>query len=391
MFTEEQIGNLIREIQNKLKELISIDPDSLSREADLGTDLNFRQAVPVFNALTRLYGLLQDIDLSLLNPYHLNQIVGYIDGSLKIINRIQSFSIKGVNAPQREIDSIINTLAEDHNKRIEQLAPYFALRSQDSVEVDSFLNELKSQTEKGLSEINRVTDAGAAFEEKAENILGAMQDAASKAGVSAQAGIFADASSEYAETANRWMVALVVSFVVTGIFVIFSFNVFGFQSSKSTESNGDVGISQISTAVVDSTQSETESEATESLTSKDESDVKEKSGWWTDSGNVEHLIGRFVILSLLLYAISFTARNYNSMRHNHIVNKHRANSMRTFQTFVEAAGGDTETKNAVLIQATQSIFSAQASGYSHKESNPEPQPKIIEILSSLGRTSTKGT
>jgi hypothetical protein len=70
---------------------------------------------------------------------------------------------------------------------------------------------------------------------------------------------------------------------------------------------------------------------------------------------------------------------YRSQWHNHVVNKHRQNALSTFETFVKAAS-DEQTKNAVLIQATQCIFSQQPTGFVAHDSDGAPSPQILEIV-----------
>jgi hypothetical protein len=104
---------------------------------------------------------------------------------------------------------------------------------------------------------------------------------------------------------------------------------------------------------------------------------------------IQFAVAKLIILSALYYALVWCARNYNAHRHNYVVNKHRQNSLSTFETFVKAAGDDVDTKNAVLLQATQSIFSGQASGYIGKESDSETPNKFIEIMRSVSSSASK--
>jgi hypothetical protein len=76
-------------------------------------------------------------------------------------------------------------------------------------------------------------------------------------------------------------------------------------------------------------------------------------------------------------------RNYAASRHNLVVNRHRQNALSSFETFVKGAG-DQQTKDAVLLQATQSIFVPQDSGFIRGESTPQPGSQIIEILRGIG-------
>jgi hypothetical protein len=101
---------------------------------------------------------------------------------------------------------------------------------------------------------------------------------------------------------------------------------------------------------------------------------------WTGGHAVRSIAFRVVLLSFFTYFIAWSARNYRANRHNEVVNTHRRIALSTFETFAKAAEGDKDTKNAVLIQTTQAIFSAQRSGYLGKEPDAGPQSTIVEIL-----------
>jgi hypothetical protein len=79
----------------------------------------------------------------------------------------------------------------------------------------------------------------------------------------------------------------------------------------------------------------------------------------------------------------WTGRIYRAYKHNAVVNRHRANALATFEAFAKAAS-DMETKNAVLLQATQCIFAPQQTGYVSGE--PETtMPPVLEIVRNLGK------
>jgi len=64
------------------------------------------------------------------------------------------------------------------------------------------------------------------------------------------------------------------------------------------------------------------------------------------------------------------------------LNKHRQNALNTFETFSKAAGTDTQTKNAVLLEATHAIFSNQQTGYLNQDGESDSPNRIIEIIKS---------
>lgn len=392
MISKKEIAELIQKFQENLQTLISIKIEDLVRERELGTDMNFKEGVPLFERIMNFYSLFEKIDLDVVNPTQIDNLNTHVAGTLTIFDKIKGFTISGVPNPKSVRDALLAEIERDFNSKFQANLPFLALRAPDTSTIKSLEKEMRHLSQDASKQRDQMAKKMEDQLKDSQSIVTSMRAAASEAGVSAHAEIFSEASWKYGRASWVWLAALGVAFVLTIIFVGVFFNVFGTQDSKSDIPNGGVGFIQDSSATSDSVLlASAYIDSSKTIALLAENNTGDKPSWWADPAKVEHLVGRFVILSLLLYAISFTARNYNAMRHNLIVNTHRANSMRTFQAFVEAAGGDPETKNAVLIQATQAIFSAQASGYSHKESNPEPQPKIIEIISSLGRTSSSST
>ena len=97
--------------------------------------------------------------------------------------------------------------------------------------------------------------------------------------------------------------------------------------------------------------------------------------------SVPGTVSKLALLAVLYYAVIWSARMYRSDQHNAVISQHRHNALRTFETFVNASGDDA-TKNAVLLHATDSIFSHQASGYSERVQEPNSQ-KVLEVLPNL--------
>ncbi len=98
---------------------------------------------------------------------------------------------------------------------------------------------------------------------------------------------------------------------------------------------------------------------------------------------IQYSIAKLIILSSLFYGLSLSVKNYKAHKHNEIVNKHRQNALSTFQTFSMAADNDISVKNAILLEATRTIFSAQQSGYLSNENETDSPNRIIEIIKNV--------
>lgn len=108
---------------------------------------------------------------------------------------------------------------------------------------------------------------------------------------------------------------------------------------------------------------------------------------YTPNQAVQVGIGKVALFSVLFTFVIWAGRTYKAHRHNAVVNRHRSNALRVFDIFVKAAADDA-TKNAVLIQATQSIFSPQQTGYVSGDGEAQTASPFVEIIK--GSISAKG-
>lgn len=100
---------------------------------------------------------------------------------------------------------------------------------------------------------------------------------------------------------------------------------------------------------------------------------------------LQFTVSKVLVLSVLLTSTIWASRIYRAHQHNQVVNRHRQHALSTFRTFAEASGSPS-IRDAVLLQATQCIFSPQSTGYVHGEPESDGPSKILEIV----RESTKG-
>ena len=56
-------------------------------------------------------------------------------------------------------------------------------------------------------------------------------------------------------------------------------------------------------------------------------------------------------------------KKYTAEKHLEIVNRHRKNALATFEAFADAAGENRDTRDHVLMAATDAIFDTNQSGY----------------------------
>lgn len=94
---------------------------------------------------------------------------------------------------------------------------------------------------------------------------------------------------------------------------------------------------------------------------------------------------KLFLISVFYILLSVVRRFYSASKHNAVINKHRACALETFEFLKESAKGD-DTKDAILRQASNSIFSIQKSGYLFKEESIVPVNQVTEIFSKIPKT-----
>ena len=79
-------------------------------------------------------------------------------------------------------------------------------------------------------------------------------------------------------------------------------------------------------------------------------------------GVLQNVFTKGFLLTLIYLVLNRSIKNYTAQKHLEVVNRHRQNALDTFEDFLDASD-DQETRNAVLLTATNAIFDANQSGY----------------------------
>ena len=107
--------------------------------------------------------------------------------------------------------------------------------------------------------------------------------------------------------------------------------------------------------------------------------------FWVQSGDqgeiIQKLSTKLVILAVLLTGTIWCGRNYKALKHQATINRHRALSLQTLQAF-SAAAADSQTKDAVLLEATRAVFGSVPTGYIDS-SGGDSDLKIVEVARSI--------
>ena len=253
---------------------------------------------------------------------------------------VQEFSPAQNSNPLNVRNSLIDQVRDSYDAYFQVISPVIAYSIRKGTDFETLEKKAQEIVASMEGSKNEQIEKQRQISSEMESVLQKVRQAAAEVGVAQHATHFMEEAQGHDKSSKRWLFTTIVAALVTIGWGILSFFI--------------------------------------------HPDVKAPLSEPSTSQVIQFTVAKIIILSALYYFLVWCARNYNAHRHNLVVNKHRQNSLRTFETFVKAAGNDQDTKNAVLIQATQSIFSAHSSGYIHKEHEVESPNKFIEILRNTG-------
>ncbi len=341
MATFEQEQSQHQALRSVLDQLNAIDASQLVRSDVLGRELSFESGLPVFQ---RILGLFKDLSQCTLDnvPFEiLQQLTSHAQQASNQFSQIQRFSVEqNPSNPKQVRDSLISQLRDQWSTYYTAITPHIAYSIRRGTDFDALEREARGAAAlvKQLATDAR-TDRDKIIAEM-QSALDKVRQAAGEAGVAQHAFHFKQEADSYSKQSYVWLGSTVLLGLVTVVYALYSL---GYQLHE-------IALSAPTGRLVAAA------------------------------------LSRLIAISILSTGIVFCARNYFAIRHNFVINRHRQNALSTFETFVKAARDD-QTKDAVLVQATRSIFAPQTSGYLRGENEPPQANQIVEII--RGLTSTK--
>lgn len=332
MATQQQFETTLEQVNERIEKMLSYSIEELTREEELGTQFSFKEIEEKFVKTIDLFKRVKEVNLREV-PYNLlNAFNGQIDNAITYFDQAKNFNAT-VNNSVTTRTSLITNINNSYDNYYTHSVPILSvglLNSNDLSLERSKMNQLiadletekkqsKENSEKKLKELNDIIENAKSF--------------AIKAGVSKHSSVFKSESEHHETEAKKWLgytrnILIAIALVAIGLAFL-------------------------------------------GLCFKEDADI------------IQFTITKIVVLSALFYGLSITNRNYKAHKHNGIMNKHRQNALSTFETFSNAVSADDQTKNAILLETTHSIFSNQQTGYLKGEGDSESNNKIIEIIKSV--------
>ncbi|MFD2514995.1 hypothetical protein ACFSRY_14045 [Pontibacter locisalis] len=99
---------------------------------------------------------------------------------------------------------------------------------------------------------------------------------------------------------------------------------------------------------------------------------------------IKYIATTLLIYSLWIYGIVVSIKNYNAQMHNHVINVHKSNSLRSTLSLLDTARSD-DGNDKLLLQATQAIFAHQNTGYNGQDSEAASPNLITNVVDSVSK------
>lgn len=322
------------------REIAETPIEQLTQVSRFGQEGGFESLRPMFEKTILLFDQLSKANLDLASEARLDGLSRITSKLQQTIQNIRAFSL-GSSPVQR--DNLMLNFKTAYDDACDEIGRFIGL---------SFLSSRSEEAQRRL--ITQLRDLNDSAQKEISDTLKTVRDVAKKAGISEHAYLFKDEAREHQTAARKWLVVTIVLFLGTSALAVVNY-------SKT--------LSTLSTIIAPAT----------SKAAPQSDGVPQTTGL-----TVQLTIAKLIVFSLLFSAVLWAGRIYRAHRHNYVINKHRQNALSTFEVFVRAASADEQTKNAVLLQATQCIFSAQNTGYlGQPDKDSEGQPQILEIWRSL--------
>lgn len=367
--------------------LAGINPEALAKRTALGA-INFEASLSALRQMKTFFVDALTLDWGVVPSQIVDSIKAEAQALWAQVSQMGDFQIANQVSPQQTRDAIQTNVLKLWGKCYAYSAPHVAylkaksaspdLQSfvtgvqQQAVVVEKQLQEQATAVNKSLAVLNKQAEDD---RQKVHAVLKSVTDAAKDVGVTQEAKEFSTLSQKYFRGAVYWLSAAIVLGLVTFYYAGLILHDISPLRSNQLDDAQSVPKTQASTNGTNGTNSpvvhapvplgSTEGEASPSVFLF-----------------IRTLVPRLIRVTLLLTAFVFCLKNFSALSHNYIVNRHRATALSTFQTFVTGSR-DEQVRNAILLQASQSIFSAQPSGFLKGDSDSPQVTPVYEIAKTL--------
>jgi hypothetical protein len=319
----------IQELQNIVSQINGLNRDTLIKREKWG-EITFEKSKGEYSQVFWFSDQIKSYPLDALPDSVARSIVEHLSDISSRLKAIDGFSINQGNpvGTSTQLSQDLRASVERLFLHCAQWIPFLAHQNGDVVRN---INALVERTKEAEQILERTRTQCAEKQGELERVVQAARDASAGAGAAVFTKDFDDESAKLAKDARRWLIATAVMI------------------------GGTISLAAIFWAFTEAN---------------------------LDQGQVfQKLTTKVFVLALMLTGTLWCGKCYKALTHLVIVNRHRALGLRTLQAFANAAA-DAQTKDAVLLEATRSIFGNVPTGYVDGTATDNDH-KVVEIVRSV--------
>lgn len=377
--------NLIVDIENLTSSLLEeYTIDKLIRRESLGETFCFEGERANFEKILSLLQELKDAEKETLNEEELRKLYNFISNNIEknILSEIERFDVTQPDSINRknQLSTQINSLVTKQFKAIEpellMLKMYqLELKIKELSSEESLRQQKETLEEKELKLNNAISQAEEKSKE-AESILERIRSSSSKSGVEVHSNIFDEDSKSTLKELRWWLGSFIATTIVTLILTFCLLDIPFFN-----DNDKHLLQVEVNTPATHQKQNEKVNHQKNNVQTSNQNKLITNVEV-NNSDKLVKFLSKVFFIALFSSLMVWTGKNYKSVKHNYIVNKHRANALRTFITFYSGSD-DPAIKNSILLRATECVFHHQNTGYSNESQDVTPMPHILNMFENI--------
>jgi len=320
----------INEFNKLIDECLQTTTADLINSSDWGK-FNFEDIEVEVNKLFQMLNHFKTLPIELLPEAELNKLVAGLKAPNTILEQIRTFSIDQQNPKgiRDQYASQIKATIDTFYTTAHLWIPYLAYQKGD---VQKNIEALNNSVKNASAILDTTKVDVQTKKEEIDSVVLAAKEASASVGVGHFSANFEEEANTHKTNATKWLKTTVVLAGITLLSTIILYFVLPISDTATTP--------QI----------------------------------------IQVLSTKIILISIFFTATLWAGKMYKATIHQMTMNKHRSNSLRTFQAFTKASN-NTTTRDAVLMEATKSIFSILPSGYIDNErSGATNNTSIIEVI-----------
>lgn len=329
----------VNKIKERLAALGAVKVDQFISRPAWG-EITFDIARPSVETILGIAADLTLMPLELLDDGVLNNIETHLTRALEALNQIGTFSLTQGGNPTDVRNSLSNAVRDRANELVNVSYTWIAYLGYKQGDVQKGIAELTNAISVARKQVDDAVATSTLKLGEIDKIVVAAREASANAGVAHFTGDFATEAGRLDTLSVVWLKATAALVVVAVTVAVGSFWHAIFVEPKSQFQFIQFGLAKL------------------------------------------------LFFIVVLSAAVWCGRMYKALSHQATVNRHRANSIKTFQAF-NAAASDDQTRNAVLMETTRAIFANVPSGLLDTNSDQsDGSTRVLELLRIGGKSST---